>query len=316
MELPKRILLLVFILAAHLTNGQTDICECCAYSSLKFKNDYEDILPTTLIKTNKVRLITVYTQGTDEGSNQSTDKYKEMKFKFDQNGQIISRTEYNRNGKPHSVYEFVRNGAGKIVQESFSYLDSLEQKSKTIGFSTPDITDYYYDSKNRLIKSKQRDAKAKSLADEISDYTKYKYDEKGRKIKEIRQYYYGESGPQIASVYSSTYKYNNNNFNGESTTYIDNKPFLTTRINFNKKWKPLKESVYNNLVNSAAEETNYQYDEFDRLIKFETIAGNGSASECPDGGTFTEFYEYNNGRLSRIIHSYENKKCIMSFEYE
>ena len=94
------------------------------------------------IKTNKVKLITIYTQGTDEGSNQSTEKYKEMKFKFDQNGQIISRTEYNRNGKPHSVYEFVRNGAGKIVQESFSYLDSLEQKSKTIGFSTPDITDY------------------------------------------------------------------------------------------------------------------------------------------------------------------------------
>jgi hypothetical protein len=283
---------------------------------LKFKHDYEDILPTTLLKTNRITQITIYTQGTDEGSNQSTAKYKEMKFKFDQNGQIISRTEYNRNGKPHSVYEFVRNAAGKIVQKSFSYLDSLEQKSKSLGFSIPDITDYYYDSKSRLTKTKERDAKGKSLADEVSNFTKYEYDGKGRKTKEIRQYYYGESGPQIASIYTSTYKYIDNRFQGESATDIDNKPFLKTRTIFNKNWKPLTEGVYNSLTNSDAQQTNYQYDEFGRLIKFETIARDGAVSECPDGGTYTDFYEYSDGRLSRIIHSYENKKCIMSFEYE
>ena len=314
MNLYKRILFFIFFLVAHLTNGQTDICECCSYSSLKFRNDYADIFAPSVLKKNKVRTLTIYTQGSSDSLHRKTEKYREMKLKFDDKGKATSRTEYNRGGKPHSIYEFERDGTGKIVKEIFHYLDTLERKVTQGGFSGSDIIDYSYDSKGRLVKSKKRDIKGKIIADNQSDFSKYEYDNKGRKLKETRQYYYGENGPE-ASIYLTSYRYNDSKLECLSETFENRKLFLRSKTTYNNEWNVLNEIQYDDQGNMVSE-TKYFYDDSSRLIKFETKAGN-LASECPDGGTYSDTYEYGtSGLLTKIAHRYDNSVCSMTFEYK
>ncbi len=308
----KSFLVVTLILICHLTHGQSDVCECCAYNSLKSKNDFSSILPSDLIKEAKVQTVTVYTESLDVSS-KATIKYREMKFQIDNHGQVISKTEYNRKGKPHSIYEFERNTKGQTIKQTFTYLDSLEQKST--GFSAPEVIDYAYDTHNRLVKSKERDFKGNSVIDEKSNYSKFQYDTKGRLVEETRQYYYEGSGLETA-IYKTAFTYFGDKFAGESRTYENKKLFLTTKVTYNKSWKPIKEEGYNNLMNRPASTTNYKYDLMGRLVYYDTKAGSGSGSECPDGGTFTETYEYDDkGLLLRITHSFRDNKCVMTFEY-
>ncbi|WP_143165044.1 hypothetical protein [Chryseolinea serpens] len=231
-----------------------------------------------------------------------------MKFNFDNKGQVVSRTEYNREGNP-SLYEFDRNSSGNIVKQTFTYLDSLEQKNTS--FSS-EITDYTYDSKNRLVKSKERDGKGNALADEQSDYSAFAYDSKDRLVKEIRQYYDPGAGHEN-SVYTTTFKYVDDKLTGQSQTYENKRLFLTTKLKYNRTWKLLRVDDYNNLTNRPSTKTIYQYDAMDRLVYYAT---SGSFSECPDGGTYNEAYEYDDkGLLLRITHSYGDKRCVMTFEY-
>lgn len=308
----KPLLAVTLILFCHLTRGQNDVCECCAYNSLKFKNDFTGILPSDLIQKAKVQTVMVYTESIDQSSKASA-KYREMKLQIDNQGQVISKTEYNRKGKPHSIYEFERNTKGQAIKQTFTYLDSLEQKST--GFSASEVIDYTYDTQNRLVKSKERDFTGNSVVDEKSNYSKFQYDAKGRLIEETRQYYYEDSGSETA-VYKTTFTYFGDKLKGESKTYENKQLFLTTKVTYNKSWKPIKEEEYKNLMNRPASTTNYKYDLRGRLVYYDTNAGGGSGSECPDGGTFTETYEYDNkGLLSRITHSFGESKCVMTFDY-
>ena len=308
----KSFLAATLILFCHLTRGQNDVCECCAYNSLKFKNDFTGVFPPDLIQKAKVQTVTVYTESFDVSS-KAIAKYREMKFKIDNHGQVTSKTEYNRKGKPHSIYEFERNAKGQAIKQTFTYLDSLEQKST--GFSAPEVIDYTYDTQNRLVKSQERHFKANSVVDEKSNYSRFQYDTKGRLIEETRQYYYEGSGLETA-VYKTTFTYFGDKLAGESKTYENKKLFLTTKFTYNKSWRPIKEEEYNNLMNRPAATTNYKYDLMGRLVYYETRAGGGSGSECPDGGTFTETYEYDDkGLLSRITHSFGKNTCVMTFEY-
>lgn len=312
MMMPKSFLVLILVLICYLTHGQSDVCECCAYNSLKSKNDFTTIFSSDLIQKARVHTINVYTESFDLSS-KATAKYREMKFNVDNQGQVISKTEYDRKGKPHSIYEFERNSSGQTIKQTFNYLDSLEQKST--GFSTPEIIDYSYDTQNRLVKSKERDLKGNSVLDEKSNYSKFQYDAKGRMIEETRQYYYEGSGLETA-IYKTTFNYLGDKLTGESKTYENKKLFLTTKVTYNKFWKPIKEEQYNNLMNRPAATTNYKYDLMGRLVYYNTKAGSGSGSECPDGGTFLETYEYDNkGLLSRITHSFGGNKCVMTIEY-
>ncbi len=66
MQLRNLILSSIFILIAPLANAQTDMCECCSYSSLDFKIDYDDFFAPPAIQKNKIKTLIVYTQGSND----------------------------------------------------------------------------------------------------------------------------------------------------------------------------------------------------------------------------------------------------------
>lgn len=309
----NKLLAVILFANCHLTHGQSDVCECCAYNSLKFKSEFTGIFPPDLIQKQKIHHVTIYTETSDASSKTTAPKYLEMKFTMDGRGQVTSKTEYNRRGKPHAIYEFERNPLGYVMKETFTYLDSLERKST--GLLAPEVIDYTYDQTNKLTKTKERDSNGNIVLDQKSNYSTFRYDSKGRLIKETRQYYYEDSDPET-SIYTTVFNYFDDKLAGKSKTYENKKLFLTTKVTYNKVWKPVKEDGYNNLMSKPSSNTIYKYDSKDRLIYFSTKAGEGSGSECPDGGTFTETYKYDNkGLLSKIVHSFGENKCIMTFEY-
>ncbi len=305
-----QVTLSVFLLLSLIqpTQAQDTRCECCSNSSLKLREDYEAIFPRLVIKKNGITEVMVYTSPSDSTQASGT-RYKELKFKFDQKGQVIARVHYNQNGTPHSIYEFERNGSGKIFRQTFSYLDSVEQKS--IEPAAPEITDYFYNLKDRLIKTKKRNTKGQVMPDIMSDFTKYEYDNTGRTTKVTSQYYYGENGPATSSrVVIYTYK----DIHGQSQTFIDGKLFITTKTQYTKGWKPLTEIGYDG--DSITFESKYEYDQSGKPTRYETKSTT-ITSECPHRGTYTDVYSYNgDGLLSILSHSYEDKKCVMVFEYK
>jgi hypothetical protein len=305
------ILFVIFSFIVESTLAQENICECCAHSSLQFREEYETIFFPALIKKKNITEVVVYTQASIT-ENSSLNRYKEITFKFNQRGQIIARTHYNRNGKPHSIHEFERNGTGKIFRETFNYLDSTEQV--TNNFSSPEITDYYYDLKNRLIKMKERNTKGIVMPDIMSDYTKYTYDKTSRITKRTIQYYYDNHVPESSSSVT-TYTYKDKKLSGESQTIADNKVSLTTKTQYTKQWKPLRETGYNGKGDKVSFQTLYEYNLQGKMTRYETKAFDIS-SECPDNGTYTDVYMYSDeGLLLSITHTYEDKKCEMIFEY-
>jgi hypothetical protein len=305
-RLPLSLIVLLFLVQSTLAQNAS---ECCSYSSLKFRDDYETIFPRLAIKKKGITEVTVYTSLSDSAQ-QSNTRHKEIKFKFDQRGQVIARIHYSANGQPHSMYEFERNGSGKVFRLTFSYLDSTEQKSTEP--APPEITDYFYNLKDRLIKTKKRNTKGQVMPDIMSDFTKYEYDNTGRITKVASQYYYGENGPATSSrIVIYTYK----DIGGESQTIIDGKLLLTTKIQYAKGWKPLTEKGYQD-KSTISFENKYEYDQIGKLIRYETQAET-TANECPDKGTYTDVYSYNGEGLVTIIsHRYEDKKCEMVFEYK
>ncbi len=47
-------------------NAQIDMQECCSYSSLDFKIDYDDFFAPPAIQKNKIKTLIVYTQGSND----------------------------------------------------------------------------------------------------------------------------------------------------------------------------------------------------------------------------------------------------------
>jgi len=177
--------------------AQENICDCCSYSSLQYQQDYEEIFNPTLIKSEGIKEVMVFTKPKTASSSTKTDAYREMKFKFNGDGRVISKTWYNRMGKPHSRYELKRNKAGKIYQQIFNYIDSLERKSASFG---QEIIDFTYDEKDRLTKIKDRNSKGQILADNKSSYTIIKYDDKDRIVRKERHMYWGYDNDSSISI--------------------------------------------------------------------------------------------------------------------
>ena len=161
-KIKNLIIILILVITPIKLIGQENICDCCSYSSLQYQQDYEEIFNPSLIKSKGIREVMVYTKPKTSSDSIENTKYREIKFKFNRNGFVISKTHYNRIGKPHSTYDLKRNKSGKIYQQIFNYIDSLEQKSSFFG---QEIIDFKYDSKNRLVKIKERGSKGQILAD-------------------------------------------------------------------------------------------------------------------------------------------------------
>lgn len=307
-KLKNLILLFTIVLIPFRLIGQDNICDCCSYSSLQYQQDYEDIFNPSIIKSRGIKEVMVYTKPkTSSDSNEPT-KYREIKFKFNKNGLVISKTWYNQMGKPHSKYDLKRNKAGKIYQQVFNYIDSLEQKSSFFG---QEIIDFKYDTKKRLIKIKERGPKGQLLADNKSMYTIFKYDNKDRVIRIKRHRNYNNE----SSISITDYDFSDNTFSATYKTMRDGKLSLTGEKKYNKNWKETIDKTYNETLKSIAFEEYFEYDSNNRLLKYQSISGQGSGSECPDGGNYTDNYKYDDDLLIAIYHTFRENTCEMTFEY-
>lgn len=299
-------LLILFLLVSTLSFGQEDKCECASYNSLQFRNDFEQLFPPSTIKQANLKEVIVTMNGDSS--------YREMKYIFNNNGLVISRTWYNRRGIPHSIYEYYRDSNGLIVKQTFSYIDSLERKYEN---SSPEIIDFEYDSDGRLIKKKERGYRGVIPMDDESSFTTYRYDDKGRKTMENRQYYFEGSIDNKLTQYITNWKYDDSNYVAISETRQRNELIWSTETTYNSNWKPIIEMQINNSVDKHAWQTTYQYNKKKQVIWFSTKSGDGSVSECPEGGTYTESYSYNDsGLVQSVEHIYGETTCKMVFQYK
>lgn len=307
----KSLLILInFIFLQNVLFAQNNACDCCSYNSLQYRQDYDKIFDPELIKLNKIREVMVYTKPYDSTNSIETNKYREIKFKFNQNGFVILKTHYNRMGKPHSTYELKRNRYDKIYQKVFNYIDSIEQKETFFGQET---IDYKYDTRKRLIKIKERDSKGKVLPDNKTMYTLIRYDNENRIIKtENHRNYHDES-----SISITNYTFLEDSFSSTYKSIRNGKLSISGEKKYDKNWKETSRRIYNEDLKSMAFELSFEYDKEDRLIKFQSVSGPGSADECPEDNTFIDKYQYNEiGLLTSIHHIFREYTCEMTFEYK
>jgi len=302
-------IILILVITPIKLIGQENICDCCSYSSLQYQQDYEEIFNPSLIKSKGIREVMVYTKPKTSFDSIENTKYREIKFKFNKNGFVIFKTHYNRMGKPHSTYDLKRNKSGKIYQQIFNYIDSLEQKTSFFG---QEIIDFKYDSKNRLVKIKERGSKGQILTDNQSMYTILKYDDNDRIISIERHRNYNNE----SSVSTTTFTFSDNTFSSTYQSKRNGKLSLSGQKTYNKNWKETIDKTFNETLKSIAFEEHFEYDKNDRLIKYESLSGQGSASECPEGGNYIDNYEYDAyGFLTNIHHTFKQNTCGMTFEY-
>lgn len=305
------VLILILINLPVKIFSQENICDCCSYSSLQYQENYEDIFNPAVIKSERIKAVIVYTKPNKSSESSVIDKYREIKFKFNNEGLVISKTWYNRMGKPHSTYDLKRNKFGKIIQKTFNYIDSLERKSTSFGQR---ITDYEYDNKGRLIKIKIRGTKGQILADEKSDYFTIKYDSLDRVIQRKRHMYWSYKNESTTSI--TEYTYSNNTFSSKYNSFRNGELSLSGETKYNKNWKVTYDKTFNEALKKDAFEEHFEYDSSNRIIKYQSIAGNGAGSECPDDGNYADKYEYDDiGLLINIKHTFDQNICEMTFEY-
>jgi hypothetical protein len=296
---------ILFLVVTHLTLAQnSSTCNCSTHVSFKSKTDYETLLPAVAVKKKNAPEVIIYTRTDGEPGN----THKELKLKFNQRGLVIAKTEYNANGERHAQYDFERNGSGKIVKQRFNYVDS------TAALTVPEFTDYYYDLKARLIKVKKRNEKGMVMPDIMADFTKYEYDKDNRIVKETA-HYYGNSGRDTSS-HITTYSYNDNKLTGESQIFERNKISLVIKSQYDKHWKPLRETTYSGNGKTVIRYTIYEYDSQGRLNRVE-VKSDGPKTGCPNNAAVIETYTYTaEGLISSIVRQYEDKKCEIVFEYQ
>jgi hypothetical protein len=316
MKKGKFILLAVlfFILSGRIpVAGQNDVCVCASYSSLQYITDHENIFPPGKIKSEKIKQVVIYTTGHSSADSTTPlfQKYIDLKFNFDSDGYVSSRTHFYL-GRSNHIYEFERNALKQITKQSMTYLDSLEQKTS---FMPPQVVDYVYDKNNRLILVKNRDFKGNIMPDKKATYQKYEYDKNGRLTKSTMQLYF-EYVPNSTSIRTTSYKYSKDGLTRITKTIdksIKKFPSIDTTT-YNHSGKTLSIRTYHTSVPTVMYYQKYNYDVNGNLTSVET--GPGGGSECPDKGKYTDHYFYSaNGLVEKVINRYEIYSCVMNYEY-
>jgi hypothetical protein len=286
--------------------------------------DFENVFSPTTIKMGGIKEVLIFVKGSHRSDSSITSntvtndniillESKKRKLKFDNNGLVIARLEPENKSFATLTETFERNTIGKISKQTIFYVDSLGHK--TSSWMPPEITDYTYDAKNRLIKSKRRDLDGNIVSDDKSRYIKYEYDNKDRIIKQINQYYYDGTFP--TSIDSIIYKYSDNIMISTYHDYSDGLLIGIDTTYYNSKGKPLKNKLYQIQDSKNNYEIIYKYDSKDRLISYQSICGKDCIEECEEKASFIDTYFYNdNGLLTKIIHSYGAYSCEIRFEYK
>ena len=305
------IIILVLVIPSGL-RGQDDIdiCACCAYSTLDYFDDYEQIFKADLIKSNKITEVMVYTETRPNTDTIPSLKYREAKFSFNKKGLVESKTNYNRMGKPHSIYTIKRDKAGKVLQRTFNYIDSLEQKELVFGV---EIFDFIYDTRGRLHKVKERDYKGRKLPDDRAFYTQFRYDNEDRVVEVLSHRNFNDN----PTVSIKTINFHKDSLTATSQTLYDGKLGTSAKVIFNEEGQELYTKIINEAYNTLAFETTFEYDEKGRLIKLQLRSGPRTVDECPENSNFVDTYYYNdNDFLSVIDHEFDGNLCKMTFEYK
>src|SRR5437870_4275440 len=107
----KRYFLLVtlflFQLASFGQDSDYSICDCCSYTMFQYENDYDNVFPPVQIKSNGIKEVTIYTiskqnQNLKDSSFKTIDpEYKEMIFRFNSDGYVLTQMLFNRRGHYH-----------------------------------------------------------------------------------------------------------------------------------------------------------------------------------------------------------------------
>ena len=143
-------------------------------------------------------------------------------------------------------------------------------------------------------------------------YTSFRYDGKNRIIKTIRHHNYNSE----SSFSITNYTYFNDSLSATYKTIYDGKIGLTGKKVYNKNWKELSDESYNVNLNSSAFDEFFTYDDNNRLVTYQVINGDGSATECPEINGYVDNYKYNeDGFLISVQHIFEENTCEMTFEY-
>lgn len=133
----KHFLLVTLLLFQFVSFGQDSdysICDCCTHTMFQHDIEYESLFSAVQIKSNAVKELTIYTtskqtQNLKDTSYKTIDpEYKEMIFRFNSDGYVLSKIIFNRRGHYHSIHEFTRTHDNKILTKTFHYLDESGNK--------------------------------------------------------------------------------------------------------------------------------------------------------------------------------------------
>lgn len=302
-------------LLAYGQDSDYSICDCCTQSLFQYKNDFEQTLSSAIIKARGIKVLTIYTTSrqnkgiTDTAFTVVDPEYKELIFRFNQDGYVISEVSYNRRGHYHSIYTYTRDKDNKILSRTFDYLDEAGNKIMD-NLSEKHIYTY---TANRLVKIKKLGDQFREQADDKSEYISFAYDTKGRITSEINYSYYDWADPSYAQKKT---KYNDANRTSLAAISDKKGQYATIKTSYNSLGQILKQQYYSGKAEKPEQEQLFRYNAEGQLIAYQ-VKSPGVGSECPDNGNFTDTLLYNSQKLiSQISHRYQSTSCTLRFVYQ
>lgn len=303
------ILLLPFFLltAATPVAAQNNVCECCAYHSLRHIREYEQLFPPASIRAAGTKALIFYTRVRAVGDQTADSRpatYREIEFRFDAQGYVAEIIQYGNGGVAFGKNKLVRDVATHNIQmTTLLFLDPFGNAMTAFPSST---TDYFYDEKNLLTKTKVRGLKGEILPDSLASYQQFEYDILRRVIRSRDYSWY----PTAESLDNGTETvFNDTNFTSRSRLSTGPDLLMTSETSYNTDWQPVRQVDTDPATGEPIAEQNWKYDDNGRLVRY-TIRSFSGGSECPDGGTFEETHTYTpEGILQKVEHVFDGHLC-------
>ena len=290
------------------------VCKCCSMSMLQFRNEFIDLFPPAFIKKNKFASATLLIISKQQSQTKNTDydkvdnAYRELIFKFDEDGYVTSQRNFYLKGKQHSILIFERDLYHQIKTKSIYSVDSNGNYQAT---GLMEKWNYFYKN-GRLVKLKKCGEGNIELADSMSDYISYQFNDHGRLEEQIEQFLLS---PQQVLFFKTTTTYQEKDNSSISVTKDRTKlvSIINTKYGINNL--PYHEITYDTTNKKKQFEQMTAYNDFGQINQIKKISEIGDM-ECPEEGTFEDNYQYGGNKLlSKIFHIFKNVKCELTFEY-